>query len=111
MAVRDGLIDLTEYEAGVYLIDPEGEFELVHPYEGSDFRLADIVEFFELGELLEEDGAPGLELDDKEVRALKKAAQEFEGDHPEEFIACCRAMVKSALAHGEPPYCFYSNFA
>lgn len=110
MAVQGGLIQLTGYAPGVYLVGPDGRPQRVHAYDGGDFHLADIVEFFELGELLEEDGAPGIELDDKEIRQLVQAVREFGSDHPEEFIACCMAIVQAAGASGDAPYCFYENF-
>lgn len=110
MAVTGGLIDLREYDTGVYLLGADGSPAVVHLYEEGDYKLSDIVEFFELGEVLEEDGAPGIELDAKEIQQLAKAVERFGEDHPAEFNAMCRAIVESVVDNEDAPYSFYANF-
>ncbi|MFD2264284.1 hypothetical protein ACFSM5_15380 [Lacibacterium aquatile] len=110
MAVTGGLIDLSDYDPGVYLLGADGSPALVHLYEEGDYKLSDVVEFYELGELLEEDGAPGLELDEKEILQLAKAVAKFGEDHPPEFNAMCTAIVESVEGNEDAPYSFYSNF-
>ena len=41
---------------------------------------------------------------------LKEMAAEYEDDHPEEFIAMCRDMLRAAVDIGGSPVRFYSNF-
>ena len=44
------------HNPGVYALDGRGRETLVHLYQGGDYELADIVEFFQLGRLEEADG-------------------------------------------------------
>ncbi len=112
MALQGGQVTLTGLDAGIYVVTPNGAFELIHAYDEGDYHLSDIVDYFELGEVLEEDGAPGLELDAREIKQLGRMAKEYASDHPPEFIAMCRNMVKAALdfAAEEDVICFYENF-
>lgn len=112
MAVQGGQVSLTDLDPGVYLVTPSGAFDLVFPYDEGDFHLSDIFDYFELGEVLEEDGAPGIELDAREVKQLKRMARAYADDHPPEFIAMCRAMVEAVAdtAPDEDVVCFYENF-
>lgn len=113
MAVHGGQVTLTDLDPGVYLVTPSGAFELAFPYDEGDFHLSDIFDYFELGEVLEEDGAPGIELDAREVKQLQRMARDYAADHPPEFIAMCRAMVQAVAdtAPDEDVVCFYENFS
>lgn len=113
MAVQGGQVSLTDLDPGVYLVTPSGSFELIFPYDEGDAHLSDIFDYFELGEVLEEDGAPGIELDAREMKQLKRMAKEYAGDHPPEFIAMCQAMVQAVAdaAPDEEILCFYENHA
>lgn len=113
MALKGGQVILTDLDPGIYLVTPDGTFELIHAYDEGDYHLADIFDYFELGEVLEEDGAPGIELDAREIKQLRLMAKEYAADHPPEFIAMCRDMVKAAVdfAPEEEVVCFYENFA
>ncbi len=105
-----GQIDLSAAAPGVYAVTEDGQIRFVAPYEGGDYRLSDIFEFFELGELLEEDGAPGIELDRKELRQLKAMADAYSFDHPEEFIELCLEIHRASLLLPGDTVSFYSNF-
>lgn len=104
------MIELDAEEPGVYMVLPSGDLALVHGYEGGRYGIADIVEFFELGELLEVDGPPGIELDAKEILRLREMIKEYGSDHPEEFVAMCRSMIRAAVNAGDDVAVFYTNF-
>ena len=102
--------ELEHLPAGVYVTDGQGGFTLVHACLGGDYEMQDILEYFELGELVEAGEGCGLELDRKELKQLKEMAAEYEDDHPEEFITMCRDMLRAAVDLGGSPVRFYSNF-
>ena len=102
--------ELEHIAAGVYVCDGQGGFTLVHAFAGGDYEMQDILEYFELGELVEAGEGCGLELDRKELKQLKDMAAEYEDDHPEEFIAMCRDMLRAAVDLGHPVMRYYSNF-
>lgn len=101
---------LAQAEQGVWLAHWTGRLQLIHRYDGGDYALSDIVEFFLLGEVLEEDGAPGVELDKRELARLPKLAKERRGDHPPEFIAMCCDIYRAAAKHPLMPVTLYANF-
>lgn len=104
------MIELDGEEPGVYMVQPNGDLALIHSYEGGRYSIADIVEFFELGEILEVDGPPGIELDSKEIKRLREMIKEYGPDHPEEFVAMCKSMVRAAINVGDDLAVFYANF-
>ena len=65
---------------------------------GGDYRLADIVEFFQLGKLEEAGGADEavLVLTGRELKTLKTMADTFSFDYEEEFIEMCLEVTRLA---------------
>ena len=63
-----------------------------------DYRLADIVEFFQLGKLEEAGGADEavLVLTGRELQTLKTMADTFSFDYEEEFIEMCLEVTRLA---------------
>ena len=83
---------------GVYALDAQGREVLVHLYQGGDYELADIVEFFQLGRLQEVDreGETVLVLTAGELRTLKTMADAYSFDYEEPFIEMCLEMKRFA---------------
>ena len=70
----------TALDPGVYARGGDGKQRLVYLYQGrGDYRLADIVEFFQLGKLEEAGGADEavLVLTGRELQTLKTMADTF----------------------------------
>lgn len=90
---------------GVYALDGRGRETLVHLYQGGDYELADIVEFFQLGRLEEADGEDEtvLVLTAKELRTLKTMADAYSFDYQEPFIEMCLEMRRFADQFGGGP--------
>ncbi len=95
----------TALDPGVYARDGDGKQRLVHLYQEGDYRLADIVEFFQLGKLEEADGANGAELvlTGKELQTLKTMADTYSFDYEEEFIEMCLEMTGFAAGLAAAP--------
>ncbi len=87
-------------DPGVYALDARGRETLVHLYQGGDYGLADIVEFFQLGRPQEADreGETVLVLTAKELRTLKTMADAYSFDYEEPFIEMCLEMKRFADA-------------
>ena len=92
-------------DPGVYARDAKGRETLVHLYQGGDYGLADIVEFFQLGRLQEADreGETGLGLTAKELRTLKTMADAYSFDYEEPFIEMCLEIKRFADAAAGGP--------
>ena len=92
-------------DPGVYALDGRGRETLVHLYQGGDYELADIVEFFQLGRLEEADGEDEtvLVLTAKELRTLKTMADAYSFDYEEPFIEMCLEMKRFADQFGGGP--------
>lgn len=90
---------------GVYALDAHGRETLVHLYQGGDYELGDIVEFFQLGRLEEADGEDEtvLVLTAKELRTLKTMADAYSFDYEEPFIEMCLEMQRFADQFGGGP--------
>ena len=95
----------TALDPGVYARGGDGKQRLVHLYQGGDCRLADIVEFFQLGKLEEAGGADEavLVLTGKELQTLKTMADAFSFDYEEEFIDMCLEMTGFAAGLAAAP--------
>ena len=95
----------TALDPGVYARGGDGKQRLVHLYQGGDYRLADIVEFFQLGKLEEAGGADEavLVLTGKELQTLKTMADAFSFDYEEEFIDMCLEMTGFAAGLAAAP--------
>lgn len=104
------MIELEDEEPGVYRFNPDGDLELIHVYDGGEYSMTDILEYFELGELIEGDDSPGLELDRKELVQLARMAQETRLDHPHEFIKMCADMIRAAKDLPGGAVRFFANF-
>ena len=87
-------------EPGVYAVDPHGREILVHLYQGGDYELADIVEFFQLGRLQESarEDETVLVLTAKQMHTLKTMADAYSFDYEEPFIEMCLEMKRFADA-------------
>ncbi len=92
-------------DPGVYALDARGREALVHLYQGGNYELADIVEFFQLGRLQESarEDETVLVLMAKEMRTLKTMADAYSFDYEEPFIEMCLEMKRFAdVAAGGP---------
>ncbi len=85
---------------GVYALDAHGRETLVHLYQGGDYELGDIVEFFQLGRLEEAhcEGETVVVLTAKELHNLKTMADAYSFDYEEPFIEMCLEMKRFADA-------------
>ncbi len=102
----------TALDPGVYARGGDGKQRLVHLYQGGDYRLADIVEFFQLGKHEEAGGADEavLVLTGKELQTLKTMADTFSFDYEEEFIELCLEMTRFAAGLAAAPDTFEIRF-
>ena len=85
-------------DPGVYAPDARGREALVHLYQGGDYELADVVEFFQLGRLEEADreDETTLVLTPEELRTLKTMADAYSFDYEEPFIEMCLEIKRFA---------------
>ena len=96
----------TALDPGVYARGGDGKQRLVYLYQGrGDYRLADIVEFFQLGKLEEAGGADEavLVLTGRELQTLKTMADTFSFDYEEEFTEMCLEMTRLAAGLAAAP--------
>ena len=100
---------------GLYQRNDAGELRLIHIYHGQFYSLSDILEFLDLGELVEsplseDSDEPGLELDGLELAKL--AALDFESliEHPSGFVQMCRDIVANSFSDSSNPVLLYANF-
>ena len=97
---------------GVYTKDTDGNMKLVHAYQGGDYALEDITEYFQLGRL--EPPLQGDEtilcLDAAELRRLKTMADAYSFDYEEGFIEMCLEIQRFASNLPEPTFQFVANF-
>ena len=102
----------TALDPGVYARGDDGKQLLVHLYQGGDYRLADIVEFSQLGKLEEADGANETELvlTGKELKTLKTMADTFSFDYEEGFIEMCLEMTRFGAGLAAAPDAFEIRF-
>lgn len=100
---------------GLYQPDAEGSLRLIHIYSGQFYSLSDIVEFLDLGELVEsplhEDcDEPGLELDSVEISKLASLDLESLIEHPSGFVQMCRDIAQKNRQSSPNPVILYANF-
>lgn len=76
---------------GVYAVDDQGGFTLLHEYQNEEYSLEDVQESFGLGTVERAgDGQDGvLVLNGKEVHELKVNADAYSFDYDEGFIQMC----------------------
>ncbi|MGQ0663345.1 MAG: hypothetical protein ACT4P2_07110 [Pseudomonadota bacterium] len=104
--------ETTGAREGVYAAGPDGEPVLVHHYQGGDYALEDVVEFFELGRLEPSAAGEGsvLVLTAKEMRQLKTMADAYSFDYEEGFIEMCLDLHRFAAAYPGERFAFGANF-
>lgn len=97
---------------GVYVTDGNGSTRLVHRYQGGDYGLEEIAEYFQLGEVEpgENDDETVLVLTPKELRELKVMADAHSFDYEEEFIEMCLELQRFAVNRPDASFRFKANF-
>jgi hypothetical protein len=97
---------------GVYSTDANGNLRLVHRYQGGDYGIEEIVEYFQLGEVerSEKDGETVVVLNTKEMRELKTMADAYSFDYEEGFIEMCLEMGRFTASLSADKYRFTANF-
>ncbi len=97
---------------GVYGTDADGRTVLVHHYQGGEYRLSEIIDFFQLGRLQPAAGQdhPALVLNRRELRNLKTMADAFSFDYEEPFIEMCHEMHRFAQGLPGEELAFFANF-
>lgn len=97
---------------GVYSEDGDGRLTLVHRYQGGDYELQEIVDFFRLGtvECTGDDGESVIALTNKELNDLRILASAHSFDYEEAFIEMCMEMQRFAVSTPAERYRFIANF-
>jgi hypothetical protein len=97
---------------GVYGTDANGKRRLVHRYQGGDYGLEEIAEYFQLGqpESAEGDADSVIVLSAAEVRDLKAMADAHSFDYEEGFIEMCLEMQRFAANLPGDSFQFTANF-
>ena len=84
---------------------------LVHRYQGGDYGLLDIAEFFDLGEAsLDEAEQEVLDITQGELDKLKVQADAYSFDFEEGLIALCLDLHRYAQARPQARYRFIADF-
>jgi hypothetical protein len=97
---------------GVYSSDADGQLKLVHRYQGGDYELREIVDFFNLGaaESTGGDDESIIVLTSKELNDLRILASAHSFDYEEGFIEMCMEMQRFAVSRPTDRYRFIANF-
>lgn len=99
--------------SGVYHSDADGHLTLVHLYQGGDYGLEDMAEYFQLGRI-EPAGQKDqtvIVLTAKEIRELKVMADAYSFDYEEGFIEMCLELQRfTATVPAAENYRFVANF-
>lgn len=95
---------------GVYSNDAEGRLKLVHRYQGGDYELREIVDFFNLGTIESTDDESVIVLTSKELNELRILASAHSFDYEEAFIEMCMEMQRFAVSTPTDHYRFIANF-
>lgn len=97
---------------GVYSNGSDGNQRLVHRYQGSDYGLEQIVEYFELGsvESAEPEGHTVVILSATEMKQLKTMADAYSFDYDEGFIEMCLEMQRFVAKLPGDSFRFTANF-
>lgn len=105
-------IDNAFLTPGVYSNDGDGRLKLVHRYQGGDYELQEIVDFFNLGtvESTDGDGESVIVLTSKELNELRILASAHSFDYEEGFIEMCMEMQRFAVTTPTDHYRFIANF-
>ncbi len=105
-------IDNVPLTPGVYSNDADGRLKLVHRYQGGDYQLQEIVDFFNLGivESADNDSESIIVLTSKELNELRILASAHSFDYEEAFIEMCMEMQRFAVSTPTDRYRFIANF-
>ncbi|MFQ5983238.1 MAG: hypothetical protein ACE5KS_07680 [Woeseiaceae bacterium] len=97
---------------GVYSTDADGKMRLVHRYQGGDYGLEGIVEYFQLGSLesAEAKGHTAVVLPATEMKELKIMADAHSFDYEEGFIEMCLEMQRFVANLPGDSFRFTANF-
>ncbi len=97
---------------GVYATHANGDDRLVHRYQGGDYGLEEVAEYFQLGEIeaTESEDETILLLTKKELRELKMMADAHSFDYEEGFIEMCLEMQRFAAIRSDEKFRFRANF-
>lgn len=114
---RRGVFDVSagvslapDAEEGVYVEAGPGHWQCLYVYEGGDYGLEDVVEYFGLGELQTQEGGVHLRLTRRQIRELRVAADAYSFDYDPEFIEMCLAMERMAARLPHDNLRFFANF-
>ena len=105
------MIEPEAMEGEVWTQGPSGERLVVHRYQGGDYGLMDIAEFFALGEGgLDEAEQEILDIGKAELDKLKAQADAYSFDFDEGLIALCLDLHRFAQARPQARYRFIADF-
>ena len=98
-------------EGEVWAVAPDGTRLPVHRYQGGDYGLLDIPEFFQLGEgRYDEEEREVLEISAADLDKLRIQADAYSFDHEEGLTALCLDLQRFAKAQGLERYTFLADF-
>ncbi len=99
-------------EPGVYCTDKNRVEHLVCWYQGGEFGLGDIPDYFQLGELDEtrSEDETALVLTRRDLRTLKTMADSYSFDYEPEFIEMCLEIARFADARDGERFRFAAYF-
>ncbi len=100
-----------ELEGEVWTQGASGERVVVHRYQGGDYGLLDVAEFFEMGAgSLDEAEQEVLDITQAELDKLKVQADAYSFDFEEGLIALCLDLHRYAQARPQERYRFIADF-
>ncbi len=104
--------DTSARDPGVYCTDKNGVEHLVCGYQGGEYGLGDIPDFFQLGALDEtrRDDETALVLTRRELRTLKTTADSYSFDYEPELIEMCLEILRFADARDGERFRIAANF-
>ncbi len=103
--------ELDAIEGEVWTQGPDGQRLVVHRYQGGDYGLIDIAEFFALGEGgLDEAEQEILDIARLELDKLKAQADAYSFDFDEGLIALCLDLHRFAQSRPQERYRFIADF-
>ncbi|HKK04321.1 MAG TPA: hypothetical protein VKA50_00555 [Gammaproteobacteria bacterium] len=107
-------------ERGVYWVGAGGVCQRVHLYQGGDYALEDIGEFFSLGQAVPPSSLTPLDMADEitsalhlsaaELRELKVFADSQSFDFEPPFIEMCLEMYRFCIDRPEDKHLFVADF-
>jgi hypothetical protein len=102
---------MEEAEGEVWAQAPDGARLPVHRYQGGDYGLLDIAEFFQLGKGRYDDAEREvLEITAEEIKKLKIQADAYSFDYEEGLIALCLDIDRFAKSSPLERYIFLADF-